>query len=78
MIELIIALAFAILIAVVITGSMISSMNTAVKQRAASNYVRPGSFNLTQQSDIFIREETTRTEINDHDDNNDFDNDDDD
>ncbi len=76
MIAFIAAIVIAIVIAYIITGGMVSQMNTAVKQRAAANYVRPNSFNLTQQEDIFIREETTsryigRDDDNDHDDDDD-------
>ncbi len=73
--EFIIALVIAIAISWLITKGMIASMNTAVKQRAASNYIRSNSFNLSDQSDRFVREETTSRYIgkDDHDDDHDDD-----
>ncbi|MDR1537035.1 MAG: TPM domain-containing protein [Clostridiales bacterium] len=41
--------------------SMKRQMNTARRQRAAGNFVREGSFNLTRQSDMFVHTHTTRT-----------------
>ncbi len=49
------------LVAFIVTKSMISAMNTAKKQKLAANYVRPGSFNLTQSYDRFLYENTVRT-----------------
>ncbi len=56
-----IALILGIVIAFLVTGSMLAKMNTAVKQRAAANYVRNGSFSLSAQNDRFLYENTTKT-----------------
>ncbi len=66
--EIIIALVVAIVISWLITQGMISSMNTAVNQREASNYIRSNSFTLTDRSDTFVREETTSRYIGKDDD----------
>ncbi len=50
-----------IIISAAITGAMKRKMNTAVKPRAAANYVRPGSFDLTHSADRFLYQTTTKT-----------------
>ncbi len=49
------------IISFIITKMMINDMNTARKQREASVYTRPGSFNITRSYDRFLFEHTTRT-----------------
>ena len=56
---------FGILIALVMAWLIVRSMkrklNTARPQAAAMNYMTQGSFRLTQQQDIFLYSNTTRT-----------------
>ncbi len=61
LISLAVALVVGLLVAFAVTASMKSKMKTAVKSTHAQDYVRSGSFNLTHQNDIFLRESTTRT-----------------
>lgn len=56
-----IALAVAAVVAFIWVGVMKSKMNTARRQNAASNYVRPDSFKLTQSSDLFLYSTVSRT-----------------
>ncbi len=51
-----------LLIAFLISGSMISSMNTAKRKRQADSYIRLGSLKMNQQNEMFLYEETKRTE----------------
>ncbi len=50
-----------IIIAFVVTGNMVSKMNTARKKTEAANYIRQGSFIIGQSSDRFMYENTERT-----------------
>lgn len=45
---------FGLIIAIVICVSMRRGMNSARPRRLAREYVRPGSFHLTQKSDLFL------------------------
>lgn len=56
-----IALAVAAVVAFIWVGVIKSKMNTARRQNAASNYVRPDSFKLTQSSDLFLYSTVSRT-----------------
>ncbi len=60
--SIIIGIIGGVIIAFVVTGMMISKMNTAVKKQEAANYVMQGSFVLGQSYDRFLHENTTRTE----------------
>ena len=59
-----IALAFGIGLAVALVVCLIlrSTMKTAVHQRNAVDYVKPNSFSVTKQRDIFVYSTITRTE----------------
>ncbi len=50
-----------LLLALIITGAMKASMNTARKKEEASSYVRADSFNLHQSYDRFLYQHTSRT-----------------
>ncbi len=50
-----------LIISLLVTGGMIAKMKTAVKQTHAQNYIREGSFNLTDNRDVFVTEYTTKT-----------------
>lgn len=54
-------IAFAIALAVVL--GMKRKLNTARPQPHASDYMKPGSFRLTQQSDTFLYSQTTKVRI---------------
>ncbi len=72
--ELLISLVLAIVIAFLITGAMKAKMDTAQHQRAAANYIRENSFELTQSDDKYLYQNTTRTprpKSNDNDDDHD-------
>ena len=45
---------FGLIIAIVICVSMRRGMNSARPRRLVCEYVRPGSFHLTQKSDLFL------------------------
>ncbi len=51
------------LIGLAVTAYMMGKMNTAVKQRAAHNYVADNSFNLTNRHDVFIGSDVVKTKI---------------
>ncbi len=57
---LVIGIVGGIVVAFVVTGSMLAKMNTARTKHEASDYVRPGSFELSRKSDRFIRSQTTK------------------
>ncbi len=50
-----------VIIAFIVSSALKSQMNTAVKERAASNYVKPGSLNITRSFDRFLYQHTTKT-----------------
>lgn len=58
-----IALLIALLLAFVVVSVLKSQMNTAKPQIAAKAYVKPGSFVLTDQRDLYLYSNTTRTAI---------------
>ncbi len=62
-IALVIGLGVGLVIAFVVTGIMISKMNTAVKKREAGDYIKQNSFLQGPGGDRFIREHTTKTPI---------------
>lgn len=51
---LIVALAVALLLALIITGIMKGQLKSVRSQRAAANYVRKGSLNVTESYEIFL------------------------
>ncbi len=51
---------FAALVAVLVNGVLKNEMNTAIKNKSASSYIQPGSFNLKGRSDRFLFQNTTR------------------
>ncbi len=61
-VPLILAAIVALIISLVITGSMKAKMNTARKKTQAQNYIRQGSFRLDQSYDRFTKEYTEREE----------------
>jgi len=46
----------------VMTNKQMSKMNTAVKQRGAANYMKPGSRKISVSRDIFLYSTVTKTE----------------
>ncbi len=61
LIAVVVGLVGGAIVAFVVTGSMVSKMNTARKKKEAASYVRQGSFYLAQSHDRFMYENTTRT-----------------
>ncbi len=57
---LVIGIVGGVVVAFIVTGSMLAKMNTARTRHEASDYVRPGSFELSRESDRFIRSQTTK------------------
>lgn len=55
-------------IALVVVLVMKSKLKTAVRQKAANNYVRNGSFNLRESSDSFLYSSVTQSRISRNDD----------
>ncbi len=51
-----------LIIASAAMNSKLKKMKTAVKQDYASNYMKPGSFNLTLSQDIYLYSTVTKTE----------------
>jgi len=49
-----------LIIALVATGVMRSKLRSVKRQRAATNYVRPGSMQLTQSADLFLYSHVSR------------------
>ncbi len=76
--EFIISLVIAIVIAFLVTGAMKAKMDTAQKQRAAANYIRENSFELTQSDDKYLYQNTTRSPRAKNDSHDDHDDDGDD
>jgi uncharacterized protein len=58
--NLLIAAIIGAVIAFIILGTMKAKLKTVRTQRAASNYVRPGSFRLTKDLDIYLYRNITR------------------
>ncbi len=56
-----IALLSGLLLAFIVTGVMKSAMNTAKIQRAAANYVKEGTLNISESRDSFSHNVTTRS-----------------
>ena len=54
---------FALVIAFIMMRSKVRKMNTAVKSDYASNYMKPGSLNLTNSQDLFLYSHTSRVRI---------------
>lgn len=59
---IVISLAVGIVVSAVIVGVMKSQLKTVYQQKKASDYVRPGSMRLTQQSDQFLYRNVERIE----------------
>ena len=57
----VIAIAISLVVAFIVVHSMKSGMNTAKPQPAAREYVKKGSFVLTNQQDLFLYSQTTKT-----------------
>lgn len=49
-----------LIIALIATGVMCSKLKSVKSQRAAANYVRPGSMQLTQSADLFLYSHVSR------------------
>ena len=58
--SLVIAVIIGAVISFIILGTMSAKLKTVRPQRAASNYVRHGSFNLTKDLDIYLYRNITR------------------
>lgn len=63
LIKLAVTIIIPILIALVICSIWKRQMKTAVLAKTADNYIPPGGFNLTRQSDDFLYRTTTRRKI---------------
>lgn len=59
---LIIALVVALVLALIITGIMKGQLKSVRSQRAAANYVRPGSMNVTESYEMFLYRTVDRRE----------------
>lgn len=59
--NLIISLVFGLIVALIVVSSMKSQLKSVGMQRGAANYVRRGSFNITQSRDIYLYRNVTRT-----------------
>lgn len=61
-INLLIALVIAFVIALIVTGAMRAKLKTVRRQAAADSYVKPGSLNITESSDLFLYSHLDRRE----------------
>ncbi len=59
--NLFISLVFGLIAALIAVSSMKSQLKSVGMQRGASNYVKKGSFNITQSRDIYLYRNVTRT-----------------
>lgn len=59
--NLLISLAFGFIVALIVVSSMKSQLKSVGMQRGAANYVKRGSFNITQSKDIYLYRNVTRT-----------------
>lgn len=59
--NLFISLVFGLIVALIVVSSMKSQLKSVGMQRGAANYVRKGSFNITQSRDIYLYRNVTRT-----------------
>lgn len=59
--NLFISLLFGFIVALIVVSSMKSQLKSVGMQRGASNYVKKGSFNITQSRDIYLYRNVTRT-----------------
>lgn len=44
----------------IVLGSLLSQLKTVVPNNTASDYIKQGSFNLTQRNDLFLYTKTER------------------
>ena len=58
---ILIALGVGLLVALIVTLIMKGQLKSVRFQRAASSYIRSGSFHLTQSYDLFLYRNVTRT-----------------
>lgn len=68
-VNIVIALVIGVVVALIVTLSMKSKMKSVGPQRAARGYVRDGSFELTENRDLYLYCTVTRTPIPRSDDN---------
>lgn len=61
-INLLIALVIAFVIALIVTGAMRAKLKTVRRQAAADSYVKAGSLNITESSDLFLYSHLDRRE----------------
>lgn len=61
-INLLIALVIAFVIALIVTGVMRAKLKTVRRQAAADSYVKAGSLNITESSDLFLYSHLDRRE----------------
>ena len=54
---------FTIIIASIIVGGMKRKLKTVQPQNSANSYLKEGSLDLTESSDLFLYNTVTRTEI---------------
>ena len=60
--SLVIALVIGFIIALIYTGSLKGQLKSVQAQRAAANYVKNGSMNITNSRDFFLYRRVDRTE----------------
>lgn len=58
-----ISIGLGIILALIVVGCMKSKLETVRSQAAANSYLKPGSLNITNSSDLFLYHTVTRTEI---------------
>lgn len=59
--NLLISMVFGLIVALIVVSSMKSQLKSVGMQRGAANYVKRGSFNITQSKDIYLYRNVTRT-----------------
>lgn len=67
---ILISIGVGLVVAFIVVGSMKRKLKTVNMQASANNYLKDGSLNITESSDIFLYSNVTRTEKPKNDDNN--------
>ncbi len=60
--NILIALVVGIIIAAIIIGSQVSKLKSVNERHEASDYVKQGSLQLSDKTDVFLYKKTERTE----------------
>lgn len=59
--KILISFGIALVVALIVTGSMISSMKSVRKEAKADNYIRPGSMHVTNSREFYLYKKLEKT-----------------